>query len=243
MKYCPKCNQTKALKEFGNDASRPDGKYSYCKECRRKGNPKLDAMRELAERGYKVCVKCEIQKPLSAFHRDATKFLGVSSRCAKCCNETRRNQPTERRIWNREREALFEKGLRRCFHCKDVKKLKEFTKRGKDKTGYSGMCKPCYNESHRDYVRGDYVKQEIYERDEFECYLCLDPVNTDLRFPHPMSPSIDHVQPISKGGLDCYENVKLTHLYCNQKKSDTDPEVYMEKLAEKQVDETAYRMV
>lgn len=32
-KYCKKCDTTKSLELFGNDRSRPDGKYFYCKEC------------------------------------------------------------------------------------------------------------------------------------------------------------------------------------------------------------------
>lgn len=33
-------------------------------------------------------------------------------------------------------------------------------------------------------------------------------------------PSIDHVFPLSKGGLHSWDNVKLAHHYCNTIKSD-----------------------
>lgn len=32
-KRCSHCNQDKSLDQFGNDRSRPDGKFSYCKSC------------------------------------------------------------------------------------------------------------------------------------------------------------------------------------------------------------------
>jgi len=52
------------------------------------------------------------------------------------------------------------------------------------------------------------------------CALCGQPVDKHLKFPHPMSASIDHIVPIAKGGHpSAYENLQLTHLICNQVKS------------------------
>lgn len=34
VKECLKCNEVKALAEFHNDKSRPDGKFAYCKSCK-----------------------------------------------------------------------------------------------------------------------------------------------------------------------------------------------------------------
>ena len=36
MKTCAKCNQDKHRADFGNDRSRPDGLFAYCKECVKK---------------------------------------------------------------------------------------------------------------------------------------------------------------------------------------------------------------
>src|ERR1700761_178810 len=33
MKWCPKCESTKALDEFGANRKNPDGKQNYCKPC------------------------------------------------------------------------------------------------------------------------------------------------------------------------------------------------------------------
>jgi 5-methylcytosine-specific restriction endonuclease McrA len=51
------------------------------------------------------------------------------------------------------------------------------------------------------------------------CYLCGMPVDKGLKYPQPMSASVDHVIPIAAGGdpLDP-SGLRLTHLRCNLKK-------------------------
>lgn len=59
---------------------------------------------------------------------------------------------------------------------------------------------------------------DVYERDEWVCGLCSEPVEHTLSWPDPMSPSLDHVLPLSKGGHHVMENVQLAHLSCNVRK-------------------------
>ena len=52
------------------------------------------------------------------------------------------------------------------------------------------------------------------------CALCGKPVDKSLKFPHPMSASVDHIIPVAKGGHpSALDNLQLTHLICNQVKS------------------------
>ena len=58
------------------------------------------------------------------------------------------------------------------------------------------------------------------------CGICGRPVNKRLKFPHPLSPTIDHIIPVAKGGDPAdIGNLQLAHWTCNRQKSD--------KLAEK----------
>lgn len=56
---------------------------------------------------------------------------------------------------------------------------------------------------------------EVYERDGWVCQLCKKKVNRKLKHPHPLSASLDHIVPLSRGGSHTMNNVHLTHLICN----------------------------
>lgn len=53
------------------------------------------------------------------------------------------------------------------------------------------------------------------------CGICGRPVDMHLKYPHPMSPTIDHIIPIARGGHpSALENLQLAHRCCNREKSD-----------------------
>lgn len=53
------------------------------------------------------------------------------------------------------------------------------------------------------------------------CGICGKPINKKLKAPDPMSPVVDHIIPISKGGHpSAMENLQLAHWTCNRQKSD-----------------------
>ncbi len=56
---------------------------------------------------------------------------------------------------------------------------------------------------------------------ENTCGICGQPVDKTLKPPHPLSPVIDHIIPISKGGHPSdLKNLQLAHWQCNRAKSD-----------------------
>lgn len=67
----------------------------------------------------------------------------------------------------------------------------------------------------------NYTTNYIFERDNWICGICGRKINRRLRHPNPLSPSIDHIQPLSKGGWDSPVNVQAAHLRCNIGKSAT----------------------
>ena len=106
-----------------------------------------------------------------------------------------------------------------------------------------GFCGPCYNRSRRssgldvqpwndrrrdNYHRRKAIKKgastgrpvrlaEIRDRDRNRCHLCNLLVPSKA-WPHPLSPSLDHVVPLIRGGAHDPDNVRLAHLRCNTEK-------------------------
>lgn len=58
-------------------------------------------------------------------------------------------------------------------------------------------------------------RRKVFERDRWRCGICGMKVNKLLKGPHPMSPSLDHVIPMSRGGGHTYANTQCSHLQCN----------------------------
>lgn len=82
----------------------------------------------------------------------------------------------------------------------------------------SNRYRPDKDGTHR--AAFDKNKKRIYATQSV-CALCGRPVDFSLKFPDPMSPTIDHIIPIAKGGHPSdIENLQLAHLACNRKKAD-----------------------
>ncbi len=62
------------------------------------------------------------------------------------------------------------------------------------------------------------ISKDIFERDNWICHLCGNPVDPTLEWPDPMSPSLDHIVPLANGGSHTEDNVACSHLRCNLSK-------------------------
>jgi HNH endonuclease len=60
---------------------------------------------------------------------------------------------------------------------------------------------------------------DIFHRDQWRCQLCRRPVKRDARAPHPLSPVLDHIIPLSRGGKHEVVNVQCAHFLCNSKRT------------------------
>jgi HNH endonuclease len=60
-----------------------------------------------------------------------------------------------------------------------------------------------------------FVDTEIFERDGWRCHICRRQVRRNAPGRHPLSASLDHIVPLSKGGTHTRDNVACAHLKCN----------------------------
>lgn len=87
--------------------------------------------------------------------------------------------------------------------------------------------KERYGRNHRQRARRAGVAYEpvnvkrVYERDGWMCGICGGKIAKDKKAPHPRSPSIDHIIPLSLGGPHTYDNVQAAHFGCNSMKGNS----------------------
>jgi len=78
--------------------------------------------------------------------------------------------------------------------------------------------RPDQNGTHRGAFEKN--KRRIYSTQSI-CGICGLPVDFSVKYPHPLSPCIDHKIPVSKGGHPSdMQNLQLAHWICNRQKSD-----------------------
>ena len=80
------------------------------------------------------------------------------------------------------------------------------------------ITRPDRDGTHRGQFEKN--KKRIYST-QTVCGICGQPVDFNAKYPHPLSPCIDHIIPIAKGGHPSdMENLQLAHWWCNRQKSD-----------------------
>jgi len=124
---------------------------------------------------------------------------------------------------------------KKCSKCEVEKPLSEFRKRSKRDTyqSWCKKCEKCYQRKSESYkwqklknnlkrypksdVTLEQIKSQLGEPDT--CYLCGLP----LKWEHA---EVDHVIPLTKGGMTTISNLKWAHKKCNRMKHDyTIPEL------------------
>ena len=80
------------------------------------------------------------------------------------------------------------------------------------------------SQKRRAVKRGAFVENVdprfVADRDGWKCHLCGKRIRRSVKYPHRMSLSMDHVMPLSVGGLHSLSNVRAAHLGCNCSKND-----------------------
>jgi len=113
-------------------------------------------------------------------------------------------------------------GTRLCTRCLNDIPLESFGLSARLAGGRNIYCSSCLSDLA--HIRRANKRANEYEqvsrdavliRDQWMCHLCDVPIPTDARWPHPLSASMDHVTPLSRGGAHTYDNIKSAHLTCN----------------------------
>jgi 5-methylcytosine-specific restriction endonuclease McrA len=159
------------------------------------------------------CTSCGQSLPPAEFHRQPRKVNGLSSWCKSCHNAgTQRWRADNRVPLNaRRRQPPHDKV---CVTCG-----KPFTT---TRSAKLYCVADCRNQRHRWRPTGHNIgrqkRERVLTRDGWLCYLCDTPIDRTVQWPHPLSRSVDHVIPRSRGGTDDESNLRAAHWRCNEAK-------------------------
>lgn len=192
-KICGRCGNVKSLEEFPKQSNSLDGRNCWCRACHKE-------VRKVRYQNHR-----EEELRSNKEYKDANKArLTVLSR------EWRRRNPEKARKTRRE-EYHRNKDRRNIPYVREA--LRQASKRhylaNREKLlsdRRSRMIKTNGPEAEK------FSYSDVFERDNGICYLCLLPVPSikDCHF--------DHVIPLSRGGSHTFNNVKVTHKFCNLSK-------------------------
>jgi 5-methylcytosine-specific restriction endonuclease McrA len=154
-----------------------------------------------------------------------------STRCPDCAKERNRTR-------TRERANTKHKAMAKQFTCKECGIMFTPEYGVKRRVFHSDECADKYahkaqlsSEARKECKRRRRARKvnafvsrvntnDIFLRDHGRCQLCGKKIRRELKHPHPMSLTIDHIIPLSKGGTHEPKNVQIAHMICNSTKSD-----------------------
>lgn len=134
MKRCPKCNQIKPITEFFNERT------SQCKDC----------IRKYYREKYQKAKNQPIHPPRKYKKH---KNMPPSNTLAYQKELRRRKMSLEKRQYIEQLEYLKDNNLRKCYKCKEIKPLEEFTKNRKRPQGYQCLCKECQHKYYKEWYK------------------------------------------------------------------------------------------
>ena len=100
-----------------------------------------------------------------------------------------------------------------CHRCGDPF-TREQPKRGARPT----LCPSCRGKRRAEIPKA--VRIAVYERDEWICQLCMEPVDQTAPAATAWAPTLDHIVCWSAGGGDEPDNLRLAHFWCNSVRAD-----------------------
>lgn len=150
----------------------------------------------------KRCAKCGETKTLTEFYKNTNRKDGLDNQCGQCRREMRASRidsaRASSRAWKKSHEA----------ESREIQRKWRQTPNGKRYASHHNRLRRANT------GRGDITPAqmfELYDRQK-HCAYC------NRRFTAQLLPTIDHVIPLSKGGLHTINNLVLACKSCNCRK-------------------------
>lgn len=222
MKRCSGCRQTKSTDEFGRNKRTLDGFSCYCKECVREKNH----AQYVANRERRIAEQTEYRAKNQEKVRQADRGRYES------------RKPWRAEYSERNRERLREQG--RQFRTDNPGYHAKWRRTNPNRLAYERAHRETNRERYQENARRQakanpnirrgiknryrarklnngylpYTAQDIAEKIAYwgyRCWICREPLQDE-------STHMDHVKPISRGGMDCLSNLRPACTKCNVSK-------------------------
>lgn len=161
---------------------------------RRHGEPQPRKRGEVVD-GHKICADCGDDRPVSDFY-----VMGGSpqARC-KPCSAIKTKAYRQSRI-DTVREQSRLSAAKRPLQRRDAARKRRAALRAATVEDVSSIA--------------------VMERGGWVCGICRNGIPRVTLWPHPQSPSLDHIVALARGGDHSYANTQPAHLACNMSKGD-----------------------
>lgn len=218
---CPRCGIAKPTSEFGKDRSRTSGLKRECKECNRERAKQYYEKVGRERRGHRkrAATPHVINQCIQCGNKFQERWEGHKYCSVECSSISRRIDPS---TTTKETRGGWQVEIRKCEWCAELfvnnrdAQLTCSTECAEKRRHSRDINKAHRRREHIKAVTVEPVKvMQVYERDNWMCGLCGEPIDQELKWPHPKSVSLDHIVPISKGGAHSMGNTQASHLGCN----------------------------
>lgn len=186
------------------------------KYCSKKHSDKARAVARKKVKVTKSCVNCFV-----SFESSMSKQKFCSTACRKIVQSIQQSQR-----W-RANNPIPENFVYQCDDCSVLVERDYLVRRG----AYGRFCDVCRLHRKRARYRMKTVRRqsltvkpsrlscdEVAARDNYVCHICDGWVDMSLPRTIGLGATVDHVIPLSKGGSDEPENLRLAHWACNVRK-------------------------
>lgn len=217
MKTCTRCGISKPRSEFGSNKRSREGLLARCKECTsawHRANYLAKREVRLAQSRAWYAANKERRAAVSRAYYEANK-----EQYAERQRQWMARNPGGRARLVREWRAAnpeLSRSIDRAWRAANAEKV-----RASERAAYAANPEPHIERQHRRraLIAGSAVGPvDLNALWTGECGLCGDPLDREVRHPDPMSKSLDHIIPLSRGGGHVQGNLQWTHLVCNVSK-------------------------
>jgi 5-methylcytosine-specific restriction endonuclease McrA len=185
----------------------------------------------------KKCAKCQLEKATNDFGKNCSETDGLSAYCKKCAkayrnqywndNRDRKNRDRrelrqgqlelsrskDRKRYQRDKERIQERSAKYYANNPDPKRAsaKQWAEANSERVRELNRIHQLSRRARKiDQFIEDVDPNIVYEMHGGMCGICEDLIQGKFH--------VDHVIPLSKGGMHGYANVQPAHKFCNLSK-------------------------